>query len=443
METEAIEHLTPKELTKLYFNIDLLPSQERILNTILGKTKKRIIINSLTRYGKSMSVSIAVLLFAILNPGTRNIIISPTYKQARIIMEYIGFYISESPVVAGFIDFEATGISRLKKEVTKERITLINGSDIRILSAEGKGERLMGFGATGVLIEDETGLTSDEVYRLRIVRMVEGDAIHVEIGNPFPGNHFEDNWKSERWYKIHITWKDAVAEGHPNITEEDIEEKRSILVPMEFTILYDAEFPTETEDALFKWAWIQNALNAEFQDVVNKKVMGVDVAEGGRDLSVVTIVEITKEKNYRVTFIKDWHEADTEITVDNIKEIAIAQGIQHIQVDAIGVGKGVADGLVKKGFKVVQVKVGESPTREKWRFLNKKAQYYWYLRTLFEEGRISIPQNHNLIHQLRQMRFELTAGGKTRIIDPEDKSPDFSDSLYLACADTFVGRILV
>ena len=103
----------------------------------------------------------------------------------------------------------------------------------------------------------------------------------------------------------------------------------------------------------------------------------------------------------------------------------------------------MGDGLVKKGFKVVQVKVGESPTREKWRFMNKKAQYFWYLRTLFEEGRISIPKNHNLIHQLTQMKFEKTAGEKVKIIDPEEKSPDFADSLYLACANASAGRIMI
>jgi len=82
-------------------------------------------------------------------------------------------------------------------------------------------------------------------------------------------------------------------------------------------------------------------------------------------------------------------------------------------------------------LKAEGIKVGESPATESFRFLNKKAEMYWNMRTLFEEGRISIPKHRTLISQLAKMKYELTSSGKIRIIDPEDKSPDFADSLCL------------
>ncbi|RLG90658.1 MAG: hypothetical protein DRO16_01780 [Thermoprotei archaeon] len=54
---------------------------------------------------------------------------------------------------------------------------------------------------------------------------------------------------------------------------------------------------------------------------------------------------------------------------------------------------------------------------------------------MFEEGRIKIPNHPTLIEQLNKLKYEITSAGKIKIIDPEDKSPDFSDSLAYAVAE--------
>jgi hypothetical protein len=440
---EQIE-FNPKEWAREFFNIEVTPTQEKLLIDILKDKKKRMVILAMTRYGKSMMVSMAVLMYAMYNPGKRIILVSPTYKQARILMEYIAGYIVASEVVAGYVDLDATGISRLKKEVTKERITFKNGSEIRILSAEGKGERLMGFGAD-MIVEDESALISDEVYRMRIMRML-GDnpdeAVLVEIGNPFPGNHFEDNYKNMGWDTYKIDYHLAKTEGR--ITQKFIDEQKAILTPMEFTILYEAEFPEEAEDALIKWDWINSAIERKFEDIqVKNKYLGCDIAEAGMDWTVVTSILETTDGKWIVTNIKRWHKADTMITTGQIMDINTQFKANKIKVDAIGVGKGVYDRLREMRIPALPIKVGMSPTREPERFLNQKAQFYWNLRTLFEEGRISIPNDSNLIKELRQMRYELTSAAKIRIVDPEEKSPDYADSLMIACAEGHVVRIIM
>jgi thermostable 8-oxoguanine DNA glycosylase len=86
------------------------------------------------------------------------------------------------------------------------------------------------------------------------------------------------------------------------------------------------------------------------------------------------------------------------------------------------------------------VQVSQSPTREKHRFLNKKAQYYFNLRSKFEEGLIDI-KDDKTCKELNQIKYEFSSNGKIRIIDP-DKSPDYADALMLAVCDEVKGEIV-
>ena len=93
LDTKLVEE--PRTLVKLFFNVDITPTQEEILKDILLERHNRIIISAMTRWGKSYIVAMGVLLYAILHDGKTNAIIAPTYKQARIIMDHIGSFIVE------------------------------------------------------------------------------------------------------------------------------------------------------------------------------------------------------------------------------------------------------------------------------------------------------------------------------------------------------------
>lgn len=429
-------NFNPVDLAELWFKLVLTPTQRDILSSVL-KGDKRIIISAMTRYGKSLIVSISVLLYVFFNDNKRVVVVSPTYTQSRIILDYVSKFILDCPNISNLVDFEVNaGAERLKKEVSKNRITFKNGSEIRILSAEGKAERLMGFGAD-LVIEDESCLISNEVYRMRISRMLgdNPDAMLVEIGNPFDKtSHMYDNWLNPDFKKFHINWQKALEEGRT--TRDFIEEQKRLLSPLEFKILYEAEFPDDTEDTLIKFDWIKKALETEGIGT-GRRIVGIDVAEGGVDLTVITKV-VTKNNFFSVVDLKYFHEKDTMATVGLITEFISDFKPDLVNVDAIGVGKGVADRLREKGFPVNEVKVGKSAFTEQDRFLNLKAQLYWNLRSIFEEGRISLIDKGDLVHELNSMKFELTSSGKVKIIDPE-KSPDFADGLMLGVFDYNVG----
>ncbi|MHA1344377.1 MAG: DEAD/DEAH box helicase family protein, partial [Promethearchaeota archaeon] len=174
-----------KYLFPLLFRINNKPFrpysyQLKIAEPIYYKTQKRIIITATTRAGKTLILALTSILYALKYPNSRILIIAPTYDQAKIMMNYIIQHLFDN-------EFLLSQIANrdLRTEVSKQKITFNNMSTIEIFSAQGEAERLMGIGGD-LIIVDESSLVSDEVFRMRISRMLgdNPDSILVEIGNP-------------------------------------------------------------------------------------------------------------------------------------------------------------------------------------------------------------------------------------------------------------------
>jgi hypothetical protein len=421
---------------KHFFGVELTPMQAEIVGSIVLAKSKRIVISCMTRYGKTFVVAMALLLYALFYERKKIILVAPTDAQAHILRNYVADFIVGNDRFRRFVDLEASGIDRIKREVSRKRITFSNGSVLQVLSAEGTGNRLMGFGAD-LLIVDESCLINPDVYRTKIMRMLgdSEDSVLVDIGNPWNRDSVMfSHWVSDDFLKVHVNYKVGLVEGR--IDENFLSEQRSILSDNEFKVLYEAEFPMSGEDALIRWDWIQRSfVDGPVPD--GDVFFGVDVAEAGNDLSVCTQV-VKCDGVYWVKAIDFWRKVDTMDTAKMVEELVSVDGYNKVFVDAIGVGKGVADSLVERGVKVVPVKVGMAPVRERERFLNQKAEFYWKLRTLFEDGSIRLlgcKNRERLVNELLMMKYELTSNGKIRIVDPEQKSPDFADSLMLGCSD--------
>jgi hypothetical protein len=160
---------------------------------------------------------------------------------------------------------------------------------------------------------------------------------------------------------------------------------------------------------------------------------GVDVARMGNDYSVVTVVDLDDDR-FTVQRIDFFSKIELMQLVGWVKLISDEEKPDKIMIDAIGVGAGVFDRLNEMGLPVIAVNVAEKPTKEPDKFMNKKSEMFWNLRKLFENGNIRIRKIKNyerLMGELSVMKFEFSSG-KLKIKDP-DKSPDFADSLALAC----------
>ena len=452
-------------LCKHFFDVDLTPGEEDIVRSIAFAKHKRTIICCMTRYGKSFCVSMGILLWILGHPGKRVGIIAPTNEKTSIIRNHIYNFIVASPLFSGLVDTDRKGLERIRKEVSRRRVTFKNRVEMRTLSAEGMGDQLMGFGFDLIIVDEECDIDF-EVYRARITRMLgdSPDSAYVGIGNPWHrDNQMWLHWTDVKWYKIKIGWRQAVEEGR--VSAEFIEEQRVTLSPREFQILYEADFPEESEDQLIRYSWIKKATESYELAIkagltfTGKKVLGVDVARTGVDSTVLTYGKRTEDNVYIAEDGEEHRQEDTMVTVGHILTLNAALEFDRTTIDSGGLGGGPYDRLkelkAEGKFKpnLVPYEGGRSSIADfkrktkdkkeiKTRFLNMKAEAYFRLRTLFEEGRIFI--NPELIRkypkyseQLLKMKWNMTSSEKIRIFDPgtapgdtaEEKSPDFADSL--------------
>lgn len=457
MLRKIIKEKDVRTLCKVLFGIDTTAKQETIIRAIAFEEARKITIRAPTQYGKSISVAMGACLHKLLHSKIEYQLIASLNAKTDKLRSYVAEYHLATSLLSDQLEIGAVGLSRLKAEISKKKLTYNDGSSLQVHSAEGSAMRLMGHGGD-VIIVDESGEMTREVFEGMIMRMVAGrhEYMVVEIGNPWrPDDHFAEHWDDPRtpeeggWLKIQVTLEDALKEGR--LQKEFVEERRRMLSPLEFRVLFEAMPPEEAEDQLIRREWIEKAIVKKMNIAASESRAGLDVASFGRDLNVLT-KGYTDGKNYVITDIQSWSKVDTMVTVGKVQSIEKNRNTR-IMVDATGMGEGIGPRLRETEYENAEdVKVGEKPwdransTDNADRFFNKKAQYYWHLRTLFEEGRIQIPRNPHLIKELTSIRYEIQSDRKIRIIDPKnassaqrkkfgmtDKSPDFADSLVLMC----------
>jgi hypothetical protein len=426
---------------------ELSPGQVRIVGSVLDPSIKRLIISCMTRYGKTRVVAIALLLYILNSSNKKILIIAPTTDQTNIIRNYMAEMIAENQTLCNLVDHTAhSGPEHLKSEMSKKRITFKNGCEIITLTAHGEegakdpGKQLMGFGGD-IVVLDEACLILNEVYTSRISRMLgdSPDSKLITIVNPWKITNFAfEQWRDPNFKKIRVDWRQALSEGRT--TQTYLDEQKRILSAYEWTVLYESEFSPEGEDTLIRYDWIQRASKKQVQLTISQPIWGLDVAEQGADLTILTKAE-TDGNQYRIIEQQHLTERETMATADKVSVLVPKE--ETLNIDSIGVGAGVYSRLKQLGYKVNSIRVGEAPnqTSEAKRFLNLKSQRWWALRKLFEEDLISIPNNPKLISQLSQMRYEFTTISKIKIIDPEGKSPDYADSLMLTIKDSYQPQV--
>ena len=300
------------------------------------------------------------------------------------------------------------------------------------------------------------------------------NAVEIELYNPWDtDNKAYDHTLDLAWEVIHIGWEQAVKEGRT--TKKFVMQQKKDLLPLEFTVLYESLFPEQSEDSIFSLDWIKEAeqrkynfqaildnLLEQYRDIKKnqmnmsegeyyvkanaireelkkfRKVVACDPAEKGLDETVM-VWGIEFENKYQV--VGTWSEAKSEPMRVVGKMVDIAEtfiepelkGFLHI--DRIGIGSGPLSRLKEiiknknmKNIRVLGCHYGEKAMKADI-FQNKKAENWFSLASIMQEGLIDIPEAHKLRTQLISEKWERTSSNKKRVIDPENKSPDWGDAL--------------
>jgi len=416
--------------------LKLYPKQKEIFNIIANRYPRRSHIMCYSQYGKSFSVGLAVLLRAVTHPE-KWAIVAPTKDKAMIIMKVILEHIFDHEVFESQLAISWDSKERLKREMSKTRITFKWGWEIFVVSADSKnkkdaGEALMWLGAPNIVL-DESCLIDDDIYG-KIFRMLGGfkNNFILEIGNPFNRNHFITSYYDESYYKVIVDWKEWVLEGRQN--EDFFQEAKTKSF---FNVLYDCDFPDEMEVDKDGWStmFLEDEIRHCFRDAEHSAFgepkLGLDIAGHGN--------------NYSVWVLRQWGHAkvvsktssnNTMDIIGNTIELMEKFWVkdENVFMDATGAWVVLYDLFKSKGYDFTWVNMAQSAT-DKEKYINVRAELFFRLREWLKKW-WTLEEN-NAFLQLMNIKYKVRESGKVKIIDKVElrqrgiASPDEADALCL------------
>lgn len=213
-----------------------------------------------------------------------------------------------------------------------------------------------------------------------------------------------------------------------------------------FSVMVLGEYPAQSTTALISKEWINRARarwdanvleNGEVPPAYTQAVMGQDVSEFGSDENVSCF----RYGGFVERFVA-WNGIDIMATGDRAINEYKGRSVSHANVDATGVGAGVAPHMERGGCIANAVKVASRPTEstELGEFYILRDQLWWACREwLRNDPGAMLPPDENLVEELQVATYEVV-NGKIRVMSKPTmrellkRSPDRADALCLTFA---------
>ncbi|MCH8910924.1 MAG: hypothetical protein IH867_09305 [Chloroflexi bacterium] len=316
-------------------------------------------------------------------------------------------------------------------------------------------ERFQGFHEGHILfVVDEASGVREGIFEAIEGSLTSADAKVLLLGNPtsLRGTFYEAfHRRRGLWKTIHISAFDT-----PNLQQDNVgipslvtpkwvadAEKNWGTESYLYQVRVLGDFPTESEDTLIPLKLIEQAVElgvvSSEHDSGNEDgaqvEIGVDVARFGSDKTAICV-----RRGDQVISLETFSRQDTMNTAGQVVRVSRKYSPGAIRIDEIGIGAGVIDRL--RELKVPHVE-GVNVARRAGNpehFSNLRAELFDGLRERFQDRRMSIPGDPELISQLASIRYSFTSSGQMRIEDKDDlrargeRSPDLADALMLAFA---------
>lgn len=428
--------------------LELTDGHAEIYGTVFYRKHPRNQIITATRYGKSYTLSKAILNRSVTcrEPW---LILAPDEKKTQIIMGYVIDSLFDNNLWLDQVDLDGIStLERLKHERSRSRITFRNGGEISTLTANAGNRKrvidsLTGQGATNI-VEDEAGLIPDDLQAM-VMRMLgdSHDNFLLKISNPFLRNHFLRSWQNDRYNKIFIDYLQGLREGR--YTQDYIDEMKG--EPF-FDVLYECRFPDADQfleggyRRLLSDDELENAFIDEYTPTDTDQIyLGCDFAGGGNDRSAYIC------RTDEVMWLHSTNQLSNLMDQANIiLQISDDYKIDPIRIntDAGGLGQGVGDYLHREhSFTCNNIMFGES-AQDKTRFKNIRAEMYYRLAQWIRDGGKIV--RHEAFYELLSIAYKTDTERKFQI-QPKDElkkrmsiqgvtasSPDVADGAALTFA---------
>jgi hypothetical protein len=449
----------PALFARIVLGADLWKTQREILAAV-GQ-HSRVAVKACHASGKSYAIAIAVLWWLTVHRDGIVVTTAPTWLQVeKVIWGEIKSAVRRS-VLCGKLKFPVPTQTELR----------LGPQNYAIGLSTDDSSRFQGFHSGHVLIVlDEAPGVRAEVYEA-VEGIRAGGQVHVlALGNPtVASGPFHEAFSAYR-----ATWKTFTINAFytPNLEGLPLETLRLLpkgLSENDSTFAYRprpylvtrrwvyeklwewgeesplwqsrvlGSFPEQSEDSLISLKWLEAARDPIEIPGNHRVIVGIDVA--GSDGGDETVVAVQAAGN--IVALGAWSLRDP-LTKVNEFLLPYKSRIEEVNVDVIGVGHNFVPRLEALGYRCNEVNVGAT-TRFPDQFANLKAQLYWKLRELFQDGAIHGLNDELAISQLSSIKWKANLRGLTQIESKDEMakrgigSPDRAEAIMLAFADLTPG----
>jgi hypothetical protein len=262
------------------------------------------------------------------------------------------------------------------------------------------------------------------------------------IYNPIKSKGYViDARKNDRW--LHLTWN----------TEETFFDNPSLDIPIQnrnkdLLERYDRESnvyrirvlgrpPIADQDVFIPWEWVQDSVNRDITPAEDDPIiMGVDPGAGG-DNSAIAV-----RQGPKILKIIRFNTADPQEFANRVLKAWYTYDPVTINMDSIGIGWGAIGTLRNLGCEIEPIDVRRT-ARNRDEYELVRDELWGTLKTHFEKGTISIPNDQELIDQLGSIKVKgYDKRGRMKIPPKKDMrkddsiggSPDEADAICLTYA---------
>lgn len=305
-----------------------------------------------------------------------------------------------------------------------------------------------------LIIFDEAGGIPAQLWLAAEAIAVNDDCRILAIGNPdFPQGSFRDAWDSPMWHRVRISALD-----NPNFTGEECPVAvKSQLASVEWvndmrskwgesSPIYQSKvlgmFPSSAENSVIDYAKMVAASQIELENDPESDVtiLGVDVAGGGTDMTVVRERRGSKA-------IRQWTTGtqNADRLIEWLHEIIVETQARAVRIDSTGVGWAIVGALRQKCPDILIAGVNAAAqASQPQRFLNARAEMWWNGRMKLEAGEIDLTEAqdfHSLLAEMTAPKWSLNERGRIKLESKDEvrdrigRSPDHADALLLAFYD--------
>lgn len=321
-----------------------------------------------------------------------------------------------------------------RRIVRKNRSRLELDNRSIILSLPNNPDRLRGFSATEIYLDEAAHFLNDEPVMATIKPMlIATKGTFTVVSTPFGKRGlFWEQYKlasNEQGRRGDVKAYDLYPSTiSPLISKEELERERLNMTDLEYRQEYLGEF-IEGADAYYPLDLIQPCVDPALEmldqgEEGKRYIMGVGFGKQ-RDETVVILMERTPDRTLVVRHISHYSQMDYSEQIGRIKELASRFRIERAAADQTGVGEAVIEDLKRA-----------VPNARGITFSVKtKTDMAAGLRILFEKRQIRIPNDRKLIMQINSVRYQVSKTGNILFASPEKEHlhDDYLWALALAC----------